>query len=160
MSSVIPTVVNNAVVNNTIDLGEGIYWLGRYNGYFYANGEIIKYDAVEYSVGGTGNVWISSVLEYQKYFATLPYNGKIYPTGKVRIYSEPYYDTENSQLQSGAVAKHGRGQFGTSIVEHPAGLSDTWTNPTNTKSCFMYSTLLTSTTPVDESGNPIVASKT
>ena len=82
----IPTVENHQVINNVIDFGDGIYWLSRYNGYFYANGEIIRYDAVQYSVPGLAegedsNVWINSVQEYQKYFAKVPFNGMIYPTG-------------------------------------------------------------------------------
>jgi hypothetical protein len=64
LSSSLPTVVNNVVTNNVMDLGEGVYWLTRNSGYFYANSEIIKYDAVQYNVGGVGNVWISSAQEY------------------------------------------------------------------------------------------------
>lgn len=133
LSSSLPRVVNHELVDNIIDLGEGVYWLPRYNGYFYANSEIIKYDAVEYSVTGTsfsGNVWISSVREYQNYFSKLSFNGKIYPTGRVRIFSEPRYETinETTRMVNGAVSKHGRGQFGTSIVNHEAGVSDYWTS--------------------------------
>jgi hypothetical protein len=86
-------------------LGENIYWLTRYNGYLYSNGEIIRYDAAEFNVTGTGNVWISSNQEYQKYFASIPFNGKIYPTGLVRIFSTPYYETVDgtTRLQNGAV---------------------------------------------------------
>ena len=82
-----------------MDFGEGVYWITRYNGYFYANGEIIKYDAVEYSVPGVGNVWINNVQEYEYYFAKLPFNGKIYPTGLVRIYSEPNYEEVQGVLR-------------------------------------------------------------
>jgi hypothetical protein len=143
LSSLVPTVENHQVKNNIIDLGEGVYWLGRYNGYFYANGEVIKFDAVQYSVAGMilendgspawtvgdGNtVWISNVQQYQKYFANVPFNGKIYPTGLVRIYSEPNYEVVegNTRLKNGEVSKHGRGQFGTTITEHNAGLSAEW----------------------------------
>lgn len=130
LSAIPPTVSNGIVINNTIDFGEGVYWLGRYKGYFYANGEIIKFDAVQYSISGTGDVWISSKLEYDKYFASLPFNGKIYPTGLVRIYSEPNYEEINglSKLKNGQVAKHGRAQFGTLISEHNAGLNEHWSN--------------------------------
>jgi hypothetical protein len=82
----LPTVVGGVVINNVIDLGENIYWLTRYSGYLYSNGEIIRYDAAEFSITGVGNVWISSNQEYQKYFSSLPFNGKIYPTGLIRIY--------------------------------------------------------------------------
>jgi hypothetical protein len=142
LSSDIPFVENGVVVNNTMDLGEAVYWLSRYNGYFYANGEIIKFDAVQYSTLTDGNVWISSPEEYQKYFATMPFGGKMYPTGLVRIYSEPYYDATANTLKNGKVAKHGRGQFGTSIVEHQAGLSSGWTDEKRVKKCKMVSTLM------------------
>jgi hypothetical protein len=146
----LPQVVNNRVVKNVMDLGEGVYWITRYNGYFYANGEIIKYDAVQYSVPGVGafnpetgqqenNVWITSVQEYQNYFSKIPFNGKIYPTGLVRIYSEPNYEIVNgiTRLQNGPVAKHGRGQFGTSPVSHKAGLDNYWSSNANVRGCNM-----------------------
>ncbi|MFN9953413.1 MAG: hypothetical protein ACK55I_09955, partial [bacterium] len=119
LPAVPPTVSGGVVINNTIDLGESVYWLTRYQGYFYANGEILRYDAAQFNITGTGNVWITSNQEYQRYFATLPFNGKIYPTGLVRIYSVPFYETIDGieRLQPGAVYEHGRGQFGTPIVE-------------------------------------------
>lgn len=92
ITSELPYVdVNGNIRNNIIEFGDGVYYLSRYNGYFYANGEIIKYDAVEYNVTGTGNVWIQSVEEYQRYFANIPFAGQMYPTGRIRIYVEPYY---------------------------------------------------------------------
>jgi hypothetical protein len=133
----LPTVSNGVVVNNIMDLGEAVYWLSRYNGYFYANGEIIRFDAVQYNVAGVGNVWISDVEEYQKYFANIPFGGKIYPTGLVRIYSEPFYDSVNNTLKEGKVAKHGRGQFGTAVTSHYAGLSGDWTDIDNQKIIYM-----------------------
>jgi ribosomal protein S6E (S10) len=135
-----PKVVNNQVVNNTIDFGESVYWMTRYNGYFYANGEVIKFDAVQYNVPGYGNVWISDVQEYQNYFSKLKFGGKIYPTGLVRIYSEPNYIESGGvlKLKNGPVAKHGRGQFGTPIVNHPAGLSASWTDNSNVRGCTMF----------------------
>lgn len=142
LASTIPTVSNGVVVNNTIDFGEGVYWLSRYNGYFYANGEVIKYDAVQYSVAGnsgSGVVWIANEKEYQNYFSKLSFNGKLYPTGLVRIYSEPNYITTEgiTKLQDGAVAKHGRGQFGTTIVEHLAGLNPYWYDNANIRGVTM-----------------------
>jgi hypothetical protein len=147
ISSEIPTVVNRQIVNNVFDLGENSYWITRYKGFFYANAEIIKYDAVEYSITGTGNVWISSNLEYQKYFAELPFNGKIYPTGLVRIYAEPYYETIDGilKLKNGPVVEHGRGQFGTPIVTHNAGLDPYWTSNNNVQGCQMKSQYLFTT---------------
>lgn len=150
----IPFVSNNQINNNTMDLGDGIYWLTRYNGYLYANGEVIKFDAVQFSIpglsssekteDGTDNVWISSVREYQRYFAKLPFNGKIYPTGLVRIYCEPKYETVSgiTRFTNGNVAKHGRGQFGTEIVYHHAGLSEYWQSDDNIRGISMASKYL------------------
>jgi hypothetical protein len=144
LSNDVPLVVNNQVINNTMDFGEGVYWLSRYNGYFYANGEIIKYDAVEYNISGFGNVWINNVQEYQNYFSKLPFNGKIYPTGLIRIYSEPNYEVSGgiTKLKNGEVFKHGRGQFGTTIVDHHAGLNSYWSDNANIRGCSMKSEYL------------------
>jgi hypothetical protein len=144
LTATLPEVVNREVINNVIDFGEGIYWIARYNGYFYSNGEIIKYDAVQFNVSGVGNVWISSNQEYQYYFSSLPFNGKIYPTGLVRIYSEPNYEEVNGflKLKNGPVAVHGRAQFGTSIALHSAGLSEYWVDNNNMRGCMMQSKYL------------------
>jgi hypothetical protein len=140
----VPMVKNNILVNNTLSLGEAAYWITRYNGYFYSQGEIIKYDAVQYNVTGFGNVWITSTEDYQNYFSKLPFNGKIYPTGLIRIYSEPKYFEKDGvvKLQNGDVQKHGRGQFGTTIVAHSAGISDYWKSDNNVKGCYMSSEYL------------------
>jgi hypothetical protein len=142
-----PSVVGNVVINNVIDLGENVYWLTRYNGYLYSNGEIIRYDASEFDITGTGKVWISSNQEYQKYFSSIPFNGKIYPTGLVRIYATPNYETVDglTRLQNGAVVDHGRGQFGTQIVSHSAGINNYWTNNDNVRGLNMKSQYLFST---------------
>jgi hypothetical protein len=157
LSANLPEVSNLEIINNVMDFGEGVYWISRYNGYFYANGEIIRYDAVQYSIPGIadidpdnpnidGNtVWITSTQEYYNYFAKLPFNGKIYPTGLVRIYCEPNYEqTTNgiTQLKNGAVSKHGRGQFGTEITTHFAGLSAHWASDDNIGGCEMDSEYL------------------
>lgn len=135
----IPYIENNAIKNNVIDLGESVYWLPRYSGYFYANGEIIRFDAVEYSVYSTGTndtliktAWISSNAEYQKYFADVPFNGKMYPTGRVRIFTEPEYgkDVNDNTILVG-IRKHGRGQFQTPITSHNAGIDSSWTSPSS-----------------------------
>ena len=151
LSEFAPTVVNNKIINNIMDFGENIYWLSRFQGYFYSNGEIIKYDAVEFNITGTGNVFISNNQEYQKYFSSLPFNGKIYPTGLVRIFVTPYYQTKEgiSRFQNGSVAEHGRGQFGTPITSHQAGLDQYWFNNENIhgidmKSEFLFTTALDS----------------
>jgi hypothetical protein len=142
-----PTVANGVIINNIIDLGENIYWLTRYQGYFYSNGEIIRYDAAQFNITGTGNVWISSNQEYQKYFASLPFNGKIYPTGLIRIFSTPYYELVNdiSRLQPGNVYEHGRAQFGTQIASHFAGINSYWSNNDYVRGCNMSSEYLFTT---------------
>lgn len=126
LTSSIPSIVDGNIINNAIDFGESVYWLGNYSGYFYANGEIIRYDAVEYSVAGVGNVWISNNQEYQAYFSNLKFNGKMYPTGRVRIYVN---------VQNGVIKEHGRGQFGTDIAEHISGIDDnsSWVNDSNVR---------------------------
>lgn len=160
LSDVVPSVsLNGEIINNTFDIGENAYWIVRFQGFFYANSEIIKYDAVEYTVTGIGNVWISSNLEYQKYFSKIPFNGKMYPTGLIRIFSEPYYETfdgvtitQNNQeigsvvrLKAGEVVSHGRGQFGTPVVVHKAGLDPYWSDNSNVQGCQMDSNLLFTT---------------
>lgn len=144
LADVVPVVSGNQVINNIMDLGEGVYWITRYNGYFYSNGEVIKYDAVQYNISGYGDVWINDTQEYRNYFAKLPFNGKIYPTGLVRIYSEPNYETINgvTKLKNGPVAKHGRGQFGTQIQKHYAGLNSYWYDNDNVRGCSMNSKYL------------------
>lgn len=144
LSSDLPTVVNREIINNVIDFGEGVYWIARYNGYFYSNGEIIKYDAAQFNVAGIGNVWVSSAQEYEYYFSQLPFNGKMYPTGLVRIYTEPNYEEVGGilKLKNGSVAKHGRGQFGTPVAEHYAGLSSYWRSDANIRGCSMQSKYL------------------
>ena len=189
----LPTVSGGVIVDNVIDFGESIYWLTRYEGYLYANGEIIKYKGVEHAIQGnvvsgleatltssqnyftlttgniynlsvgqvltktsgagafgaqckitgidrnrkivtvsvnnatsgsivfsiapeTTNVWIENVDDYQKYFAKVKFNGKIFPTGRVRIYAEPDFDA-NGDVKEGAVAKHGRMQFGSGVYD-------------------------------------------
>lgn len=159
-----PRVENNVVVNNIIDLGENIYWLPRFQGYLYANGEIIRYDAVEYTIPGQGTFWITSNQEYQKYFADLPFNGKMYPTGNVRIYTEPYYVSLASAsvvgldpgvtYKNGEVKAHGRAQFGTTITEHTSGLSSYWTDNANVRGIKMSSNYIFTTTPTNSISFP------
>ena len=160
LTAALPEVsVAGVIVNNVFDVGENAYWLARFQGFFYANGEVIRYDAVEYNVTGTGNIWISSNLEYQRYFTTIPFNGKIYPTGLVRIYAEPFYETftgigvsqgdqeinESVRLKVGPVVAHGRGQFGTPVISHNAGLDPYWSDNDNIQGCEMDSTLIFNT---------------
>lgn len=129
-----------SIRNNILDFGESVVFMSRYKGYFYSAGEIIKYDAVEYSVSGIGLVWITSATEYKNYFSRMSFGGSIFPTGRVRIYSEPKY--QNGLIKAGEVAKHGRAQFGTKIAEHSAGLSSHWTSSENKGACKMQSSYL------------------
>ena len=147
LSSTVPYVSNGVVINNTFDVGENIYWLTKYKGYFYSSGEIIRYDAVQFNITGTGNVWISDNQEYQDYFGSLPFNGKMYPTGLIRILANPYYEVIDSQtrIKDGPVFEHGRGQFGTPITNHYAGLSSHWTQDTFLRGCNMKSNYLFTT---------------
>ena len=147
----IPSVENHRIINNVIDFGDGVYWTARHDGYFFANGEIIRYDAIQYSIPGISiaepdnpnvegdNVWITSVAEYQNYFSKIPFNGKMYPTGLIRIYTEPHFEVVGgvTRLKNGPVAKHGRGQFGTQIVNHFAGLPERWSDVSNRRGCTM-----------------------
>jgi hypothetical protein len=157
LSANIPSVVNGVIINNVIDLGEGIDAAGlpQYSGYLYANGEIIRYDAVEYSVPklsqygedlsvtAGNNVWITDTQEYVNYLSKLPLNAKMYATGLVRIYTEPNYQIQSDGTEKVVgIAKHGRGQFGTPVVSHPAGLSSYWSDNANVFGCKMESSLI------------------
>ena len=156
LSADLPTVVNNQIVNNVIDVGENVYNHARYNGYLYANGEVIKYDAIEYSVTGYANsIWINSVDEYQDYFLKLKFNGKMYPTGNIRIWTEPEYITTSgvTVMKPGVIAKHGRGQFGTQVVSHKAGLDSYWSSNDNVygmqqEADYIFNTNQTVTYPI------------
>jgi hypothetical protein len=161
LSAEIPYVVNGEIQNNFIDLGENAYWLSRTKGFLYANGEIIKYDGIEYAVSSSvatniSNVIVNSSEEYQDYVAKLPFGGKIYPTGRVRIYSEPFYEENFTNLSNiqitfkeGPVKKHGRAQFGTKINYHSAGLPGHWTDNQFIKSFAMDSGKIFNTTPTE-----------
>jgi hypothetical protein len=96
---------------------------------------------------GSSNVWISSNQEYQNFFRSLPFNGKIYPTGLVRIYSTPYYETIDgiTRLQNGEVYEHGRAQFGTAITNHFAGINPYWSDNSYVRGCDMKSEYLFTT---------------
>ena len=136
LSADIPAVLGGQITNNTLDVGDAADYVARYNGYLFANGEIIRYDAVEFAVTGSGNVWVTSPDEYQNYFLGLPFNGRIYPTGRIRIWAEPYYKSNpdgSATLQIGAVKHHGRGQFGTEITSHSSAVPEEWTSNLNVK---------------------------
>ncbi len=156
-----PHAANNKIYNNVIDVGENAYWIPSYAGYFYANGEIIKFDAVEYTVSGQASpVYITSNQEYQKYFSELKFNGKMYPTGNIRIYAKPEYEVINdvTNIKTGEIKEHGRGQFGTYITSHPAGISEYWSNNSSVRGCIMNaSKYLFTTNPYIEYPSSLVA---
>ena len=165
LGSVVPYVQNHEIKNNTIDVGESAFWLPRFQGYLFANGEIIRYDAQQYQVDSpsasatNGLVWITNNNEYQKYFSELVFNGKMVLTGLLRIYTEPYYENasgsnfenleENVRYKNGEVRSHGRGQFGTNVTSHSAGLNPYWENSLNRRSFRMDSDNIFSTVPTE-----------
>jgi len=175
LGSLVPFVENNQINidTSTIDVGESAFWLPRFQGYLFANGEIIRYDAQEYQVDTSttapSKVWITNNSEYQKYFSNLVFNGKMILTGRLRIYTEPYYENasgsnfddleENVRYKNGPVKSHGRGQFGTKITSHAAGLNSYWEDSNNRKSFRMDSENIFSDTPIDFLPNkPILTS--
>ena len=119
------------VRDETIDLGEGAYFLPRYDGYMYANGEIIRYRGIEFSIQGYGKVWISSNEDYQYYFSKLRFGKKIFPTGRIKVYAK--FDDD------GNIVKNGRGQFGTDIVAHSSKMPAFWSNKNNIRGFKMES---------------------
>jgi hypothetical protein len=214
-----PSVVGRKIVNNVFDLGENVYWLTRYQGYFYSNGEVIRYDAAQFNVTlaiwypilsdginldeskpeivlpgrlapssvidnldkrvangeiteaqkgeeiqawrvshrqGSSNVWITNNQEYQNFFRSLPFNGKIYPTGLVRIYTVPFYEQVEgvTRLQNGAVYEHGRAQFGTTITSHTAGIDTYWSDNAYVRGCDMETQYLFTTTLLEDISLP------
>lgn len=155
----LPKVVDQKIVNNEIDFGDNIYWLARPNGYLYANGEIIRYDAIQYSAGGQ-TVWIQNENDYVKYFSQLSLGQKMYPTGIIRIYAEPKYNPDGTYVEN-TIAKHGRAQFGTTIAEHTATYNEleySWKTPKTplvTDWQYLFNSDISSTIT-----NDIVANKT
>jgi hypothetical protein len=159
LSNVAPTLDENGnVINNVMNFGDNVYWLPRYNGYLYAGGEIIKFDAMEYAISYqdedqifTDTVWITSAQEYQKYFVKTPFNGKMYPTGRVRIWTELEYD----ESDNASMNKHGRAQFSTDITSHSAGINRYWTKNANCKGFYadFYDEFIDCA--VDESGDKV-----
>jgi hypothetical protein len=115
---------------------------------------------VQFSVNEASNLfWIRDAEEYSNYFSKMPFGGKMYPTGEVRIFTEPYYDSEGGVDSSiefvnpeevedfdpslyGAVARHGRMQFSTPIAYHSAGLKKEWTDDGAKKAFQMNAKLL------------------
>lgn len=159
LTTSIPKVVNQEIKYNEIDFGDNVYWMARPSGYLYANGEIIRYDAIQYSAGNQ-KVWIQNDNDYIKYYSELSLNQKMYPTGIIRIYAEPKYNSDGTYVEN-TIAKHGRGQFGTTITDHTATekeLDYNWKNPIEplvTDWQYLFNSKTSSTIT-----NDIVANKT
>ena len=142
LSEDLPYVLGNIIYNDIIDVGENVYWIPSYSGYFYASGEIIRFESIEYAVSGQASpVWINNNQEYQNYMSALTFNGKMYPTGNVRIYTKPGYELVDgvSSMTDGVIVNNGRGQFGTPVASHNAGLinDNYWTNNDYVRGCIM-----------------------
>jgi len=187
----LPYATNGRIYKNVIDVGENVYWMSSFQGYLYSAGEIIKFDAIEYSVNvpiwypvdasgsidyyhpivvpsglfapigtedvtkwrsehtlGSSNIWVTSNHQYQDLFGNLPFNGKLYPTGRIRIYTDPEYESVGGILRiknAFPIKKHGRGQFGTQVTSHSAGINSYWlynpdgTSNINVRGCFQES---------------------
>jgi hypothetical protein len=161
LNNEVPKVENREIINNIIDVGDYAYFLARPKGLLYSGGEIIRYEGIEYAVSSSvatniSTVFITSNEEYQNYVSKLPFAGKIYPTGRIRIYAEPYYEeisinnaiAPQTVLKNGEVKTHGRGQFGTTVAYHSAGLPPYWSNNNHIDSFVMDSEVLFTTKPV------------
>lgn len=118
------------IANMTFDIGLWAEYFPE-SGYIAVNGEIIRFDAKQYSIGGK-SVWIESRSQLNELVGrssfTMPDGSgqMIYPTGLMRIYTEVAKD-ENNVFK---VVKHGRGQFGTLPAYHQAEPSDWLRSPT------------------------------
>ena len=127
LSDEVPTYdeATNTYRHFTIDVGITAWYINRFSGYFYANGEIIRYDGVQYRISGgknAGDVWIRSVQEYNNYIRNIPWNGWIDVTGKVRVWTE---------VENGKLTRHGRGYFKTPVMNHTTGGDEYWTKSVN-----------------------------
>ncbi len=81
---------------------------------------------------------------------------QIYPTGLVRIYTVPFYETIDgiTRLQNGPVYEHGRAQFGTQVTTHSAGINSYWSNNDYVKGCEMKTEYLFTTTLLEDISLP------
>jgi hypothetical protein len=71
--------------------------------------------------------------------AGLKFNGKMFPTGNLRIYTKPEYEIIDGiiNIKDGPIKEHGRGQFGTPITQHLAGLDEYWSQNSTVRGCIM-----------------------
>lgn len=165
LTNQIPKVVNQEIINNEMDFGDNVYWYARPSGYLYANGEIIKYDAVQY-MAGNQKVWVTNENDYAKYYSQVSLGQRMYPTGVLRIYAEPKYDADGLFVEN-TILKHGRGQFGTTIVKHSATekeLDSEWKTiktplVTDSQYLFKQTTSATSTKYVQDNKSDLAKAK-
>lgn len=110
----------SGIAYNTFDLGIYSQYY-PFSGLCTVNGEIIEFDAKEYTIGGKLR-WVESQdhlneLVGRSAFTMADGSGQmIFPTGNMRI------KTELSRNDDGSITltKHGRGMFGTPIQYHSA----------------------------------------
>jgi hypothetical protein len=106
--------------------------------------------SIEFAAGlGESTKWITNTEEYQKYFAEVPFNGKMYPTGRVRIYAEPDY-VDDTTLKNGPVLKSGRAQFNTNLTDHTIGLPDWVSGNESISGVEMESKFIFADTPITQ----------
>lgn len=128
-----PYVENNTVQNNTITINDQIDFLATYSGYLYANGEIIKFDAVEYVVNNEA-IWFTSPSDYETALRNANFGSVIYPTGRLRIFAEPYFDEDGVMKNGKELRRSGRAQFNTQITSHSTQGDPAWFNVSNRNS--------------------------
>ena len=134
LTSTIPAYSASApggITNNTFDIGIYAQYF-PFSGLVTMEGEIIEFDAKEYTIGGR-LVWVNSSSHLSELigrsnFATNNVAPMIFPTGKMRI------KTELTADQSGTIRllNHGRGKFGTTPATHPVEPTY-WMNATTYK---------------------------
>ncbi len=105
----------SGIANDSFDIGYWTELFPEFRGLVFMNGEVIRYDAKQYSINGQ-NTWVTSQNHLNELIGQSPFKSMVYPTGLMRIY------TEITKDESGHVAlvSHGRGMFNTPLTYHPA----------------------------------------
>lgn len=116
LASTETTIVKNAIV----DVGLWGRLLPNYEGFLMIDGEVIRYDAKQYSIAGKLH-WVTSANHLEELrggvgFKQTTNNDQIgVPTGLLRIWTE--LEGINSAIR---VRRHGRGVYNTPIMTHEA----------------------------------------
>lgn len=111
----------DGVSNGAVDIGLWAEFYGNFEGLIMMNGEIIRYDAKQYSINGR-NYWVTSqnhlneLIGRSPFYRSMGAGQMVYPTGLLRIYTEWATDNNGNLVMTG----HGRGMYNTPIVYHPA----------------------------------------